>query len=103
MNKNEKIVLLAEIHILPGFEQEVLNAAKKQLAGTRKEKGNEVFILTTEKENESVIRFFEIFSNTAAFELHKNEPHTKAFGEVLEGKVKDNSIKLTFLQQHEDL
>ncbi len=102
MKRTEKIVLLAEIHILPGYEKEVFKGAEKQWVGTRKEKGNEVFILTTEKENEAVIRFFEIFSNAAAFEAHTKEAHTKAFGEILKGKVKHDNAKLTFLHQYED-
>jgi quinol monooxygenase YgiN len=101
MKKSEKVVLLAEIHVLPGYEKEIFSAAEKQWASTTKEKGNEAYILTTEKDNDSVIRFFEIFSDVAAFDAHAKEIHTKQFGEALKGKVKNDNAKLTFLHQYE--
>ena len=101
MKKNEKVVVLAEIHILPGYEKEILHAAETLWTCTRAEKGNEAYILTTEKDNDGIIRFFEIFKNADSFVAHSKETHTQEFGKTLKGKVKGDTAKLTFLHQYE--
>jgi quinol monooxygenase YgiN len=102
MKQSAKITLLAELHPLPGCEQEVVDAAKTIWRATRQEAGCEAFVLTTFQEKGNTILFFEVFTSQAAFDEHRAAAHTVAFLSFVFGKVKGDGPALTFLNQLEE-
>lgn len=100
MKQTAKITVLAEITILPGYENEIRVAAEKIWIATRKEDGCELFIFNEKKEEPTIV-FFEVFKSVEDFEYHVQAEHTKNFLSCLENKVIGNAPKLTFLNQFE--
>jgi len=100
--ETKKITILAELHILPGYEKEVLAAAEKVWIATRQECGCEAFLFHTKVETESTIVFFEVFKSAEDFTIHKDAKHTETFLTFLKGKVQDDGPTLAFLNKIED-
>ena len=93
-----RVILLAYINILPGFETEVKEATIKLAAETRKEPGNEQFLTYTRNDSTQSIVFYEIYQNDTAFQLHKSLPHATSFFEFVKGKIVDDNIEVVFLK-----
>ncbi|MBS1523865.1 MAG: antibiotic biosynthesis monooxygenase [Bacteroidetes bacterium] len=92
-----KVILLAYIDILPGFEGEVKEATIKLAEETRKEPGSELFLPHTQNDSPRSIAFYEIYQNDTAFQLHKTLPHATSFFEFVKGKIVDDKIEVVFL------
>jgi quinol monooxygenase YgiN len=92
-----KVILLAYINILPGFEKEVKEATIKLAAETRKEPGSEQFLPHTRNDAPQSLVFYEIYQNDVAFQLHKTLPHATSFFEFVKGKIVDDKIEVVFL------
>ena len=93
----EKIILTANIIILPGFEEEVKKATIALAAETRKETGCELFLVHTRNDSPQNIVFYEIYHSEDAFGQHKAFAHSKRFFEFVKGKIKDDKIEVIFL------
>jgi len=102
MITSKKTTIIAELKILPGFENELRTAAKTVWEATRKESGCEAFIFNSKQNDENTIVFLEIFTSEEDFEIHKTETHTIAFLETIKGKVLNDGPELTFLTQYID-
>lgn len=98
--ESKKITILAELNILPGFENTVLENAEKVWIETRRESGCEAFFFNTK--NKNTIVFFEVFKSEEDFEFHKKARYTAEFLASLAGKVVDDEPHLTFLNQFID-
>lgn len=96
---NGKIVILAQIKILPGYEAEVKKVAEEVWAATRKEAGNESFIFNLKKEDPSTIIFYEVFRDQQAYDAHATSEHVKIFRGKLKGKVAGDGPSVTYLTQ----
>ena len=94
-----KVILLAYINILPGFEKEVKEAMNTMAAETSKESGSEQFLPYTRNDSPQTIVIYEIYKNDAAFELHKSLPHSKIFFEFVKGKIVDDKIEVVLLTE----
>jgi len=92
-----KVILLAYINILPGFENEVKQATIKLASETRKEPGSEQFLPYTRNDSPQSIVFYEIYQNDVAFQLHKTLSHATSFFEFVKGKIVDDKIEVVFL------
>jgi quinol monooxygenase YgiN len=92
-----KVILLAYINILPGFEKEVKEATIKLAAETRKEPGSEQFLPHTRNDSPRSIVIYEIYQNDTAFQLHKTLPHATSFFQFVKGKIADDKIEVVFL------
>jgi len=92
-----KVILLAYINILPGFEKEVKEAMATMAAETSKEPGSEQFLPYIRSDSPQTIIIYEIYKNDDAFQLHKTLPHSKAFFELVKGKIVDDKIEIVFL------
>ena len=92
-----KVILLAYINILPGFEKEVQEAMIKMTAETNKEPGSEQFLPYTRNDSPQTIIIYEIYKNDEAFQLHRTTPHARAFFEFVKGKIVDDKIEVVFL------
>src|SRR2546425_11449501 len=85
--KVKRIILLAELTILPGFLEEVKAIFKEALVPTLQEPGCEALYETGRKDDPHKLVFFEIFSSTAAHEFHLAQDYTKRLFASLEGKT----------------
>jgi quinol monooxygenase YgiN len=96
--ENSKIVLLAEVSILPEFLQEVKALSAATLVPTLKEPGCEVFYQTSKKDDPNTLVFFEVFTSQEALDTHLQADYTKAFFAGLPGKVSGKPVT-TMLHQ----
>jgi quinol monooxygenase YgiN len=92
-----KTSLIATIHILPGFEQEVKDALKTMEIASSKETGCEQFVPTTQKDSPQTVVIYEVYLSAEAFQLHLASPHAKAFFEFVKGKIVNDKIETVFL------
>jgi quinol monooxygenase YgiN len=96
MDKPQRVILTAEIIVLPGNLEAVLKSAGCCAVATRKEPGCEQYLLTTARDRSGVVQFMEIFRSQEAFEVHANAPHTREFVQSLSGLVEGDKPRLTF-------
>jgi quinol monooxygenase YgiN len=93
----EKLILIASINIIPGFEQKVKEATIALAAETRKETGCELFLIHTRNDSPQTLVFYEIYHSEKAFEQHKTLAHAERFFEFLKGRVENGKPEVTFL------
>ena len=74
-----KVIVLAELTILPQFLQEARVMAQANLTASLKEPGCEVFIMTTKKEDPNTFVFFEIWASAEALNWHMETSYAKEF------------------------
>ena len=92
-----KLILIANITILPGFEEEVKKATIALATETRKETGSESFLIHTQNDSPQTVVFYEIYHSQEAFEQHKTFAYSEKFFEFVKGKIKDDKIEVIFL------
>jgi quinol monooxygenase YgiN len=95
----EKVILIANINILPGFEKEVKKATIALATETRKETGNELFLMHTRNDSPQTIVYYEIYKSQEAFEQHKTFAHAQRFFEFTKGKIENDKIEVIFLTE----
>src|SRR5271154_4786944 len=95
----EKLILIANIIILPGFEEEVKNATITMAAETRKETGNELFLIHTRNDSPQTIVFYEIYQSQAAFEQHKVFDYSQRYFEFQKGRIENDKPEVIFLTE----
>jgi quinol monooxygenase YgiN len=95
----KKVILIATISILPGYEEEVKKAAIAMAAESNKEADCEVFQATTRNDSPGTIVIYEIYRSEESFEQHKISAHAQKFFELLKGKIKDDHIGVDFLTE----
>ncbi len=93
----EKVILIANITILPGFEEKVKKATVALATETRKEAGSESFLIHTRSDSPQTLVFYEIYHSEDAFGQHKTLTHSAKFFEFVKGKIKDDKIEVIFL------
>ena len=93
----EKLILIANINIVAGFEEEVKKATIALAAETRKERDCELFLIHTRKDSPQTIVFYEIYNSGEAFEQHKTFAYTESYFELLKGRVENDKPEVTFL------
>jgi quinol monooxygenase YgiN len=85
--KDERIYLLAELTILPGFLEEAKAILKEALIPTLQESGCEALYETGRDDDPHKLVFFEVFSSAAAHEFHLEQDYTKRVFASLYGKL----------------
>lgn len=85
--EDQKIYLLAQLTVLPGFLEEVKAIFKEALIPTLQEPGCEALYETGRKDDPHKLVFFEVFSSAAAHEFHLKQDYTKRMFASLEGKM----------------
>jgi len=84
---NSKVIVLAEVPVLPQYLEEVKAISAESLIPTLKEVGCEVFYQTFKKEDPNTLIFFEVFTSKAALDLHIEAEYTKKFFIGLKDKL----------------
>jgi quinol monooxygenase YgiN len=85
--EDQKVYLLVELTILPGFLDEVKAILKEALVPTLQEPGCIGLFETARKHDPHKLVFFEVFSSTAAHEFHLAQDYTKRAIALLKGKT----------------
>lgn len=87
--EGNKIYLLAELNVRPGFLEEVKAIFKEALIPTLQEPGCEALYETGKEDDPHKLNLvlFEVFSSAAAHEFHLEQDYTKRLFASLEGKV----------------
>src|SRR2546422_10950441 len=85
--EGNKIYLLAELNVRPGFLEEVKAIFKDALIPTLQEPGCEALYETGKEDDPHKLVLFEVFSSAAAHEFHLEQDYTKRLFASLEGKV----------------
>ena len=85
--EDDKIYLLAELPILPGFLERVKAIFKEALIPTLQAPGCEALYETGRKDDPHKLVFFEVFASAAAHEFHLEQDYTKRMFASLDGKV----------------
>ncbi len=93
----EKLILIANINMTPGFEEEVKKATIALAAETRKEAGCELFLIHTRNDSPQTIVFYEIYQSEEAFKQHKTFTYTEKYFELLKGRVENDKAEVIFL------
>ncbi|MDP9079636.1 MAG: antibiotic biosynthesis monooxygenase [Bacteroidota bacterium] len=93
----EKLILIANINVIPGFEEEVKKATIALATETRKETGCELFLIHTRKDSPEVIVFYEIYHSEEIFQQHKARVYTAKYLEFLKGRIENDTPEVIFL------
>jgi quinol monooxygenase YgiN len=93
----KKLTLIANINMIPGFEEEVKKATIALAAETRKETGCELFLIHTRNDSPQTLVFYEIYHSEEAFQQHKTFAYAERFFEFLKGRVENDKPGVTFL------
>jgi quinol monooxygenase YgiN len=93
----EKLILIAIINVIPGFEEEVKKATIALAAETRKETGCELFLINTRNDSSQTIVFYEVYQSPAVFQDHLTRPYTERFMEFAKGRIENNKPEVVFL------
>ena len=94
----EKLILIANINIVAGFEEEVKKETIALAAETRKEKGCELFLIHTRNDSPQTIVFYEIYSSDEAFKQHKTFAYAERYFQFLKGRIENDKPTVTFLR-----
>ena len=93
----EKLTLIANFNIIPGFEEEVKKATIAMAIETRKETGCELFLIHTRNDSPQTIVFYEIYDSEEAFEQHKHFAYSQRYFEFQKGRIENDQAEVTFL------
>jgi len=84
---NSKVIILAEVSIVPEYLEEVKASAAATLTLTLQEPGCEAFYQSSKKDDPNALVFFEVFTSKAAFDFHMEMEYTKAFFASIQSKT----------------
>ncbi len=93
----EKLILIATINIIPGFEEEVKKATIALAAETRKETGCELFLINTRNDSPKSIVFYEVYHSGDVFQEHLARHYTEGFMEFVKSRIENDKPEVTFL------
>jgi quinol monooxygenase YgiN len=93
----DKLILIAIINIIPGFEEEVKKATVALAIETRKETGCELFLINTRNDSPQTIVFYEVYQSREVFQEHLARPYTRGFMEFAKGRIENDKPEIIFL------
>lgn len=97
--EQKQFTVIADLTALKGFEQEILELVKDQVATSRQQE-DVIYYSSSEVIGEpGRYIFFEVYRSKEAFELNKNSEHTQAFFKSVSGKLQGDGVKATFLEE----
>lgn len=87
----------------PGKRDEIIQLAKPNVEGSRKEKGNISYTHYASIENDQDMFVFERWENADALRAHGASEHHKAFSAARRPLLEEGSFKITVYNAEEDL
>ena len=94
-----QFTVIADLTALEGFENEILELVKEQVAASRRQPDVRYYSASEVTTEKGRFVFFEVYRTKEAFELNKNSAQTQSFFKALQGKLKGDGIKATFLTE----
>lgn len=91
--KNEKVITLLQVKVLPQYRDEILKAVLENKLPTRAEKGVEAYYQTTQREDPNTLLFFAVFSSQAAYDSHVQTEHAKRTFTAFQGKLAEEPVR----------
>jgi len=80
---SEQVAAVAKLTAQPGKRDELVNALKALLDGTRSEPGTLVYALHTSNNEDNDVWFYERYADQDAFKAHSTSDTMKAIGPSL--------------------
>src|SRR5262245_58250608 len=96
--KNEKVIRLLQVKVLPQYREEILHVALENKLRTRAEEGVEAYYQTTRKDDPNTILFFAVFSSQAAYDSHVQTEHAKKTFAAFQGKLADEPFRTELIE-----
>lgn len=96
--KNEKILTLLQVKVLPQYRAEILQTAVENKVPTRAEEGVEAYYQTTRKDDPNTLLFFAVFSSQAAYDAHVQTEHAKRTFAAFQGKLAEEPVRTQLLE-----
>lgn len=93
----KKLILIANVNVIPGFEEEIKKATIALAVETRKETGCELFLIHTREDSPKEIVFYEIYQSADVFQQHKARIHTEKYLEFVKGRIENDKPEVIFL------
>jgi quinol monooxygenase YgiN len=92
--KEDKMVLtiLAQIHVVPGKEAELINEMHKLIASTKQEPGCLQYDMHIDNDNPSFIMFYENWETRALWLDHMKAPHLAVYNAATEGWIESLTL-----------
>lgn len=91
---NSKVIVLAELPVLPEHLEIVKAISAETLIPTLKEAGCEAFYQTAKKDEPNTLVFFEVFKSKAALDLHMEADYTKKFFAAVKDKLAGKPVSV---------
>ena len=85
--KNEKVITLLQVKVLPQYRDEILHTVLENKLPTRAETGVEAYYQTNPKDDPNTLLFFAVFSSQAAYDSHIQTEHAKRTFAAFQGKL----------------
>jgi quinol monooxygenase YgiN len=82
-----KVAVVAKITAAPGKRDELVTALAELVKATEDEPGTLIYALNTDKGNDDVVWFYELYTDDAALAAHSGSEAMKAVGRKLGGLV----------------
>jgi quinol monooxygenase YgiN len=80
-----KIAAVATLTAKPGKRDELVNALLEMIDTAEGESGTEVYALHVANDEPEVVRFYELYADKAALDVHRHSDGMKAMGPKLAG------------------
>jgi quinol monooxygenase YgiN len=82
-----KVAVIAKITALPGMRDEVVSALEEVVKATQDEPGTLFYAMNTDKADDNVVWFYEMYADDAALGAHSGSEAMKAAGAKLRDKA----------------
>jgi len=84
---DQELTIVAHVTVKAANKDEVVNAFKKVVEGTRKEPGNVSYILMENINDPLKFTFIEVWKSQEAIDAHNKTAHFNEFVKAIEGKA----------------
>ena len=96
--KDNKVIRLLEVKVLPQYRDEVLRTTLENKLPTRAEEGVEAYYQTSRKDDPNTLLFFAVFSSQAAYDSHVQTEHAKRTFAAFHGKLADDAVRTELIE-----
>ena len=96
--KNEKVIRLLQVKVLPQYRDEILQAARENRLPTGAEQGVEAYYQTRRKDDPNALIFFGVFASQAAYDFHVRQEYAKSTLAAFQGKLAEEPVHAELIE-----
>ena len=96
--KNEKVIRLLQVKVLPQYREEILHVALENKLRTRAEEGVEAYYQTARKDDPNTLLFFAVFASQDAYDSHIQQEHAKRTYAAFQGKLAQEPVRTELIE-----